>query len=571
MIKLARALALLGVLLALPFATFAARGPTGDDIADAVYGQASFASRSCANPPTATSACKPAEVAVDGHGNLWVADQGNNRVLMFPRGKAIPTRVVGQFGSFTTHDCNQKAPANSYPSSSPASQYTLCNPGGVAVDAQGTLYISDTENNRILIYRDAAHKPADMPADAVIGQPNFHTVSPNTRTAFDVAACPTPSPGHATACTLDQPQKIGASRRGDLVAADRSNNRVLLWKAATIAAALSHGCTDSCGIAADRSWGQYGSMTSTTANNPTPPHPSPRRCSPITRPSQTNACALWLPYATTLDTAGDLFVADGQDRVLEYDRALANGQQAATLVYGQGGNFTTRVAQPAGPGSLQGPFYAGVDPRSNVWIADTGDFRVLEYPPLSSRCASPTLAIRVLGQKANVAGHTENAGGMSASALGAAQSIAFDSAGTGYVTDTDNNRVLRFDALATPFSAAFTGSGTVVTRRAHAGKGTAVKGFLRITVRASDIVSTSGHLRLRAKGLSRSGTWRGCLVAGQRSIRLRATINGSHDGTVSLKTDPQHGALSATLTGSESARIQVAGRVTKVTFAVAGH
>ena len=41
------------------------------------------------------------QAVVDGSGNVWVADYGNSRVLMFPPGAAKATRVLGTDGSFT--------------------------------------------------------------------------------------------------------------------------------------------------------------------------------------------------------------------------------------------------------------------------------------------------------------------------------------------------------------------------------------------------------------------------------------------------------------------------------------
>src|SRR5437588_229917 len=81
----------------------------------AVWGQPDFVSGTCRSATTRTL-CGPAQVARDHAGNLWVADLANNRVVMYPPGSSIATKVFGQYGSFTTSGCNQPPPAaRAYP------------------------------------------------------------------------------------------------------------------------------------------------------------------------------------------------------------------------------------------------------------------------------------------------------------------------------------------------------------------------------------------------------------------------------------------------------------------------
>ena len=94
----------------------------------------------------------PAQIALDGAGNLWVADRGNNRVQQFgPDGERLLTfgaRGIGP-GEFI-------------------------NPTGVSVDCRGTLTVTDTQNNRVQQFALAAPpavgvrraRPARQPAAA---------------------------------------------------------------------------------------------------------------------------------------------------------------------------------------------------------------------------------------------------------------------------------------------------------------------------------------------------------------------------------------------------------------------
>ena len=42
----------------------------------------------------------------------------------------------------------------------------------------GRLYLADTNNNRVLFWNSAANKPNGEPADGVIGQPDYFTITP---------------------------------------------------------------------------------------------------------------------------------------------------------------------------------------------------------------------------------------------------------------------------------------------------------------------------------------------------------------------------------------------------------
>ena len=79
---------------------------------------------------------QPAGLALDGLGNLYIADSGNNRILKVGLDGTIRT-VAGEGTSGFTGDGGQAVKA----------QLNL--PTGLAVDAAGTLFIADTGNNRV--------------------------------------------------------------------------------------------------------------------------------------------------------------------------------------------------------------------------------------------------------------------------------------------------------------------------------------------------------------------------------------------------------------------------------------
>ena len=82
--------------------------PSGSTTAMRVYGQGGSFTTNTANKGgiSANSLYYPWGIAVDGSGNLYVADYDNNRVLYYPAGSTTATRVYGQSGNFTTNTAN---------------------------------------------------------------------------------------------------------------------------------------------------------------------------------------------------------------------------------------------------------------------------------------------------------------------------------------------------------------------------------------------------------------------------------------------------------------------------------
>ena len=96
---------------------------------------------------------------------------------------------------------------------------------------------------------------------------------------------------------------------------------------------------------------------------------------------------------------------------------------------------------------LVAPFALAFDSGHNLWVADAGGNRVLEYKtPLSTHEA----ASLVIGQSSftTLAPATTSAG------LNTPNGLAFDSSGNLWVVDSSNNRVLEFKTPSQPGEAA---------------------------------------------------------------------------------------------------------------------
>lgn len=168
--------------------------------ADAVLGQLNFTSSGTAT--TQSGMTSPTGVITDPAGNLYVADYGNNRVLIFynvaAKGNgANADRVLGQAG-FLTNTFGTTAG-------------TLNRPWGVSVNAQGQLWVGDYLNNRVLRYDNAATIANGSVASVVLGQVNFTTSAIQP----------------LSAASLDSAYYLASAPDGTLWVGDYNNNRVL--------------------------------------------------------------------------------------------------------------------------------------------------------------------------------------------------------------------------------------------------------------------------------------------------------------------------------------------------------
>ena len=85
---------------------------------------------------TSATLYSPYGVAVGAGGNVYISEQGGNRLRMVTPGNII-SLVAGTGTAGYSGD------------GQPANTATLKNPTDLSIDAGGTLYISDTGNNRI--------------------------------------------------------------------------------------------------------------------------------------------------------------------------------------------------------------------------------------------------------------------------------------------------------------------------------------------------------------------------------------------------------------------------------------
>lgn len=138
---------------------------------------------------------------------LYIADAGDHRVLGWtphPQGDDDAGLVLGQSGFTTAEEFKNR----------PQGAARMRFPYGAAA-SEGRLAIADTSNNRILLWDALPKEGAAIPADGVLGQPDFDANGENRWDAVaDDSLC----------------WPYGICLAGELLAiADSGNNRVMLW------------------------------------------------------------------------------------------------------------------------------------------------------------------------------------------------------------------------------------------------------------------------------------------------------------------------------------------------------
>jgi len=349
--------------------------------------------RTC-NPggESASTTCAPIGVASGAGGQLFVADVNNDRILEFdtPLTSSQANRVFGQPG-FTNSsgtlggDCNFGG----------LSASSLCTrklyATAIALDSNGRLYVADAANQRVLRYD--APLSSDAVADTVLGQ-----------TAMNEARKPT--------APVDEPRVTASDSDGLLLVLEPNNSRILVYGyLGTPMAAFGQPDIYTTGC-------NTGGLSASSLCNPT---------------------------AATVDSGGRLWVADsGNNRILEYNIVWAyyndttkqfEVRRDANRVFGQPG-FTSNACG-SGASGLCDPRGVDLDTRLNLYISDTGNNRIVHHQnPFADATAE-----HVYGQ-ADFNGGACNAGGLGADSLCDPREIAVDAGGNLFVVDRGNNRVV---------------------------------------------------------------------------------------------------------------------------------
>jgi large repetitive protein len=288
---------------------------------------------------TAANLKQPASVALDGAGNLYIADSAHNEVRMVcfsDTSATIAGLVCPQAGFIIDIAGTGDAGYTGDGSRAWSANVTLNNPSGVALDGAGNLYIADSGNN-VIREVSAATGFISTVVGSFPGTPGF---------GGDGSAAT------AAGVELDGPLGITVDAAGDLYIADTNNQRIRRVDAVSgiITTAAGDGNPSGLGDGKGTFFGDNGAA---------------------------NAAGLSLPYAVAFDVNGDMFIPDSANNRIRKVTAAGGVLTATSIISTVVGTAVQGSSCPAteqiSATNLNAPQGVAIDPAGNIYVSDSGD------------------------------------------------------------------------------------------------------------------------------------------------------------------------------------------------------
>ncbi|MCU1303537.1 MAG: repeat containing protein [Candidatus Sulfotelmatobacter sp.] len=285
--------------------------------------------------PTSALLWLPKGVFTDAAGNVYIADTSSNRIRYVAKGSNVITTLVDNTGALGFSG-----------DGGPATAAKTDGPVGVFVDASGNMLIADTGNQVV----------RQVTAGAT---PTISTIAGGSMGGDG---------GLPTKATLANPWDVAKDATGDLYIVDQGNNRI---RKITNPGVTNAVITTVVGTGQAGYTGDNGPATSATLNGPS---------------------------AIALDTAGNLYIVDANNLVV---RAVNTGTSIITLgsvtiapgaiatVFGNA-NLSCNPMSACGDGGpplgaiFQGPLFVTLDSSNNVYVSDYQGGKVREWNILSN-------------------------------------------------------------------------------------------------------------------------------------------------------------------------------------------
>ena len=365
----------------------------------------------------------PRDIAVNGGGDIFFCDGNHSRIRKIAAATGVISTVAGN-GSFGFSG-----------DGGPASNAQLSSPWGVAVGANGDIYIADANNNRVRKV-DSAGKISTVAGNGTFGY--------------------TGDGGAATSATMSFVGGVAVSATGDLYIADYSNNVVRKVTAATgiITTIAGNGTAgysgDGAAATGAQLWGPSnvaldaaGNILITDANNN-----AVRKVAVATGIISTiagngtagysgdngaaTAATLAYPTFLALDKSGNILISDSDNSVI---RKVTVATGIISTVAGNGTNGLSGDGAAATAAMLAGPVGVGVDANGNILISDSQNNRL-------RRVAAATGVITTIAG----GGQPGDGGPATAAALAFPLAVVVDKSGNLLIADGDHSCIRKVDA-----------------------------------------------------------------------------------------------------------------------------
>ena len=275
-------------------------------------------------PGTAAEFYMPSDLAIDGAGNLYISDKGDNRVRVL-------NLITGVLKAFAGTGAQCSSPTATCGDGGAATSALMGSIDGLAIDTAGNLYIGDTND----------HKIRKVTASTGI----ISTIAGTGALCGTGSACGDGVPG--TVAQINYPNKIRFDTNGNLYIADASANRVreISFTSGVISTVAGTGATCSNATSA---CGDGGAATS---------------------------AQMGTVYGLALDGASNIYIVDSDDNKIRFvnsttgiiNTVMGTGIACSGSLAACGDGSTGASAQ------LNKPVCVAFDSQGNVEVCDAND------------------------------------------------------------------------------------------------------------------------------------------------------------------------------------------------------
>ena len=421
----------------------------------------------------------PNAVAVDVAGDLFIADNGNDRIREVNASTGIITTVAGTGATGYTGDGHA------------ATNATLNNPTGIAVDAAGDIFIADEGNHVVREVNAATGVITTVAGTGVAGYSGDGNA--------------------ATSAMLYNDESVAVDAQGDLFITDyyqgqSARIREVNASTGTISTVAGGGSN---GIG--------------------------------TNPGVATAAIIPNANAIAIDATGDLFVVDPVSRLVDeitvsngisprMIERVAGGSSNVTYTYG---NYAQTSARAATSAALDHPNGVLVDPAGDIFVSDAG-YNIVSWVNGTSKNIGVFAGKSSLNSSAGFAG---DGTAITNSVLNEPTGVAIDPAGDVFIVDAANKRIREVTSgnasvavvavapvITAPTSVTVSQNGTVAFTVANA-------------ISITDTSGTAEQLTLSVQhGSLTLGTTSGLTVTGNGtgSVTLSGPLSSLNTGLASL-------------------------------------